>query len=294
MSCLASKANCSCLASQVLVALAIALHVNPAIAQGATLGDSTSLVRGQIRTLSSPIQSATVRVDTVVRITDIDGRFVIRVARGMRLVHVTAVGYTPLDTSVLVTGEPLEVVVTLRPLGVLLDSVRVTARWEGLKPARYKDTGKFDEFFARKARAVGGRFFTRDDIERSRRRSAVDLIATVPGVRIDRLPSGNAMIRFARCSGSGLLGQKGAKDQSKDGFGKSETVQVFVDGMRVSEPFVTLATLTADDIETMEVYRGVSELPMEAAGDGCAAVFIWTRYTPGSVLPAKKSDRGRP
>jgi hypothetical protein len=212
----------------------------------------------------------------------------------VRIVHVTAVGYSPVDTSVIVTGGPLELAVALRPLGVLLDSVRVTANWEEFKPARYKDTGKFDEFYARKARALGGRFLTREDIERSGRRSAVDLIATVPGVRVDRLASGNAMLRFARCSGSGLLGQKGAKDQSKDGFGRSETVQVFVDGMRVSEPFVTLASLTANDIEAMEVYRGVSELPMEAAGDGCAAIFIWTRYTPGSVLSDKKSARSRP
>jgi hypothetical protein len=292
--CLVSTVNRSRLASALLVALITALRVDTADAQGIPPRDSTSLVRGQIRSSSFPIQGATVRIDTIVRVSDAEGRFVMAVARGMRLVHVTAIGFAAVDTSVIVTSDPLEFAITLRPLGVLLDSVRVTANWTAFKPARYKDTGKFDQFFARKARALGGSFFTREDIERSGKHSADDLLATVPGVRVDHLTTGNTMLRFARCGGSALLGQTGARDQSKDGFGKSETVQVFVDGMRVSEPFVTLASLTAGDVEAMEVYRGVSELPMEAAGDGCAAIFIWTRYTPGSVLPDKKANRGQP
>jgi len=253
-----------------------------------------SLVRGQIRMLTSPIQGASVRIDSVVRVTDADGRFVMRVPQGMRVVHITAIGFAPLDTSVIVTTGPMALALTLRPLTVLLDSVRVTANWTAFKPARYKNTGKFDGFYARKARALGGSFFAREDIERSGKRSAVDLLATVAGVRVEHLTTGNTMLRFVRCGGSALLGQTGARDQSKDGFGKSETVQVFVDGMRVSEPFVTLASLTAGDVEAMEVYRGVSELPMEAAGDGRAAIFIWTRYTPGSVLPDRKFNRGQP
>lgn len=85
---------------------------------------------------------------------------------------------------------------------------------------------------------------------------------------------------------------RGAK--AKDGTGKSTTVQVFIDGVRVTEPFVALGSLTTNDIEAMEVYRGVSELPMEAAGDGCAAIFIWTRYTPGSVLRENTNTSGAP
>ena len=34
----------------------------------------------------------------------------------------------------------------------------------------------------------------------------------------------------------------------------------------------------------MEVYRGASQLPIEAIGDACAAIFVWTRYTPDDVV----------
>jgi hypothetical protein len=59
-------------------------------------------------------------------------------------------------------------------------------------------------------------------------------------------------------------------------------------GRRPTYAFVPgefLANLKSNEIETMEVYRGPSQLPMEAVGDACAAVFITTRYTTGSVLP---------
>ena len=60
-------------------------------------------------------------------------------------------------------------------------------------------------------------------------------------------------------------------------------MQVFVDGMKVTEPFVTLASLNANDVEAIEVYRGTAELPAEAAGNGCAAIMVWTRFTPNAL-----------
>ena len=41
-----------------------------------------------------------------------------------------------------------------------------------------------------------------------------------------------------------------------------------------------LGQLHRGDVEAMEVYRGTSELAAEAVGDGCAAVYIWTRFGP--------------
>lgn len=46
--------------------------------------------------------------------------------------------------------------------------------------------------------------------------------------------------------------------------------------------------LTREDIEAMEVYRGVAELPSVARGDACAAIFVWTRYGGGSVTHPKQ------
>jgi len=60
---------------------------------------------------------------------------------------------------------------------------------------------------------------------------------------------------------------------------------VFVDGQSLGAGGTEFLTdLKTSEIETMEVYRGPSQLPMEAVGNACAAVFITTRYTTGSVL----------
>jgi hypothetical protein len=64
---------------------------------------------------------------------------------------------------------------------------------------------------------------------------------------------------------------------------------VFVNGLEVGSGNIETAMevlddLTTLDVEAMEVYRGPSQLPQEAMGNACAAVFIWTRYSGGSVL----------
>src|SRR6476620_9338537 len=169
-------------ASLILSLLGAALHARLAATQEVRPRESVSIIRGRVHGGSSPLQGATVRVDTVVRVTDTEGRFSMTVAPGGRLIHVTAIGYAPLDTGVEVTNATAELSLVLRPVGVMLDSIRVTASADALKPARYKDTGKFDDFYLRKARALGGRFLSREDIERSGKHAAVDLLATIPGV----------------------------------------------------------------------------------------------------------------
>jgi hypothetical protein len=60
-----------------------------------------------------------------------------------------------------------------------------------------------------------------------------------------------------------------------------------IEGRAKSEAFYLLHV---NDVEAMEVYTSPSQLPQEAMGNSCAAIFIWTRYTSGSVLkkqPAK-------
>jgi TonB-dependent Receptor Plug Domain. len=67
------------------------------------------------------------------------------------------------------------------------------------------------------------------------------------------------------------------KNDASAGFG---VLALYVDGTRVQprEDIPSLlGSLRPSDIEAVEVYRGPSEVPIEALGDACAAIYIWTR-----------------
>jgi hypothetical protein len=61
------------------------------------------------------------------------------------------------------------------------------------------------------------------------------------------------------------------------------SASIIVDGVPVDTASLrqTLAELHLSDIEAIEVYRGVAELPLEAMGNACAAIFVWMRFGPG-------------
>ncbi|MES2176670.1 MAG: Plug domain-containing protein [Gemmatimonadota bacterium] len=154
------------------------------------------------------------------------------------------------------------------PRPAVLPGVTVEAS-PGIKPARYVNTTKFDLFYERKKTSPSGRFFEREDIEREDPQTIEDLLKKLPGVRVQRDRLGIPTISFVQCEALNLAR-----------VANSRQVTLYVDGQRASEPFETLSNMKPRDVEAMEVYRGASQLPMEARGDGCAAIFIWTRYTP--------------
>jgi hypothetical protein len=49
--------------------------------------------------------------------------------------------------------------------------------------------------------------------------------------------------------------------------------------MKVQNAAAELGALRLSDLESIEVYRGPSELPPDARGDGCAAIFVRTGVT---------------
>jgi hypothetical protein len=51
---------------------------------------------------------------------------------------------------------------------------------------------------------------------------------------------------------------------------------LFVDNVRV-KGLSYLSELNPSQIEAIEIYQGPSELPAEAKGMACAAIFIWLR-----------------
>jgi hypothetical protein len=221
--------------------------------------------------------------------TDPDGRFSFAAAPwGQVRLRVRALGHAPLDTLLLLqSGTTHTVRLQLRQFVPQLDTVRVEATLAYGKPARYRHTGKFDDFYERRAKRPGS-YFTREDIERSGRSKVSDILLMVPGVtfqwRTGHNKQGTAPhLRVARCVAPviPLSGRSGGTNATP-GYG---WFALYIDGQRIrGDPMEILGNLATTEVETIEVYRGPSQLPLEAMGDACAAMFITTRYTPGSVL----------
>jgi len=141
----------------------------------------------------------------------------------------------------------------------LLPTLRTEAR---------RDLTGFEE---RKRRRSGGRFITGDEIERQGLRRTTDVLQMVPGI-VMRRDGEDYVVTMRRTL-------------------KSEKIcpiQFWVDGQPVEIPPSQLdATIAAQDIQAVEVYEGVSQVPARFAGfkAGCGVVLFWTRdavHAPGS------------
>ncbi len=217
--------------------------------------------------------------------SDSAGQFLVEAAPSGRVrLQVRALGFLPLDTTLtLQAGETHSVTFRMTRSVQQLEPVITEAVLPYGKPLRYQHTGRFDDFYERRAKRPGT-FFTREDIENSNRNTAMELMSTAPGVTVN-WRNGSSVVRVARCTATSIFGAKRDRVNSDHGW-----LSVFVDGQRIGQTgqqIEFLALLKADEIETMEVYRGPSQLPIDAIGDACAAVFITTRFTTGSVLPKK-------
>lgn len=126
----------------------------------------------------------------------------------------------------------------------------------GLVPARYAGTSRFDDFYRRKADGIG-LFFDREYMDARAADRSDDILRSVPGVRI-RYRGSQPYIQFLRC----------------------EQVEVYIDGFRSHDGFVSFLELNPKQIEAIEIYRGISTVPPEFSPmpNDCAAVVVWTRW----------------
>lgn len=118
--------------------------------------------------------------------------------------------------------------------------------------------------FDRRRRMGRGYFFTREDIVRSQVQTTTDLLRRVPGVRIVRTRWGTPQVLFDRGGASGV----------------PCVPQLFVHSMNYMG---LVDDFSPDDIEAMEVYDGISTVPVElqtARAHTCGAIVIWTREPP--------------
>jgi Carboxypeptidase regulatory-like domain/TonB-dependent Receptor Plug Domain len=127
---------------------------------------------------------------------------------------------------------------------------------EDMVPARYAGTSRYDAFYRRRASGIG-EFLTREYIDARAAERPEDLLRSVSGIRI-RYRGTMPYIQFVRC----------------------DQVEVYINGFRSLDGFLSYLQLNPREIEAMEIYRGVATVPPEFSPqpNDCAAVVIWTRW----------------
>lgn len=237
-----------------------------------------------------PVASATVRLGADRQLlTDSSGAFHFAGLESKRyFITVRAIGYAA-RTLMVTLGEQSgwRGLISLQALVQTLPEI--VAAEKPWKPAEYSATSKFDDFFRR--RALGsGRFLDRDAIKRSNASNLLQLLQGNLGIRVRWNPPGSnppTFVRMPRCDRippyialyiDGLRIHWDAGIQWERG---RETVEEarYRAHAAFAEAFEGIAT---NDIEMMEIYRSVAELPSDLPDrDVCAAVLIYTRWHQG-------------
>jgi hypothetical protein len=222
-----------------------------------------------------------------------EGHFVIRgVAEGVQSVHVQRVGFRPSDFSVTVSaGQTTALEVRLIINVVTLDTGRVTGTSDNGKPARLAYTSKYDEFYERR-KSSGGRFFTHEEIEKKAATSLVDVFRTVSGMQVRRVsnhfelnvagcPQANWQVFIDNLKVFPTAGEASANSLDPKGsppiLGNPTARMTASNTQSRLTPLDVLSDFSVEQIEALEVYTGSVNLPAVARGDGCAAIFVWTR-----------------
>ena len=238
-----------------IVAVGI-VWIHPAQAQK---GKLMGIVRDSV---GAPVPEADVSIPAahLLTRTDSSGAFVLsRVNTGQAELSVRRLGFVPRSMQVNVKPDATDTLVVIMVAqalelpGVAIDEqTRRHLLW-------------IEDFYRRRAKGIGGTFYTRDDIEARRASRLSDVLRDAPGVRFVRSRAGSG-IRF----------------DNQSNFRRDCVPQYFVDGQRV--PNIEIDDLSPRDVEGVELYSGPSSTPsqfQQGAVTSCGTVVIWSRV-PGT------------
>jgi len=197
--------------------------------------------------------------------TDSLGAYRISAAAGAYRVRITRIGYAPFETAnvILQTDSIISRDVFLKPEPASLPSVDITEK--PVVAATPANPHKFDLFLERRSRGFGF-FLTHDEIRAKSVYKVQQLLQSISGIKVrqDRLAW---KLQSQHCSGKGIPGT---------GDDESRRPLIFIDG-HLTKGVEELDLIDPSQIEGLEVYQGAGELPAEAIGQACFAIFIWLR-----------------
>lgn len=232
------------------------------LAPAAAMAQEGALVQGMVTDATSrrKVDHVTVWFAAgLAALTDSRGRFEIKNVRaGTYHVRLSRIGYRvktfDLPLAERDVKDAIFLDVSLEPLPVELEPLEVRADTSTI--VAY---GRLADFYRRRRMGLGGRFFTREDIERRNPFYVSDLLRTVPGawIRYDQWGDLYISFRGGRC-----------------------VPTLWMDGARVPYGFGGVdGWVMPQDVEAMEVYNSGIMVPAEfwGFGGGCGAIAIWTR-----------------
>jgi hypothetical protein len=199
---------------------------------------------------------------TIVAVTAPDGTFEnprVQMPAGTNLIEFRRMGYAPLRNELLVEEGANEAAlsVTLQRLAVPIEEVVVEGEYEEL--AR----GKLRAFYERRG-SHRGQFLTPEDIERIAAVRTTDILRAAPGVIVTPGQYGGfvSLVRNdARCG--------------------TQQPAFYLDGapLRLANNESLDGVINRGDIVAVEVYSGVSQIPLQykPPNPTCGVILLWTR-----------------
>jgi hypothetical protein len=218
--------------------------------------------------------------------TGADGSFTLELrAAGTFRLRAERTGYQPsvTDTVAVQSRETVEVELRISATAVAIEPLRVTARVE---PPRRR-TLQLNGFYDRERTGIG-KFVRREELERRHPTSLAQALSRVDGTSI--LYHGVRQFIFFPRNGRPTISQGGGSTAGRrpgstrppSGSGAVRCLpNLYVDGVRV--PYDAYhdinASVSPEQVEAMEVYRGPSEIPPQYNGSDamCGVILIWTR-----------------
>ena len=221
------------------------------------------LIGRVVDSLDTPLAGAEITLyksESIRTVTGDSGEFRLTgLPAGTNVFNVRRLGYQPASfTAALKSGKTHRATFTLsvsvQPLPLIAVSDTAKTHW-------------LDQFERRRSTSRGT-FITRADIVKRTARTGSDIVRTVPGVRVTPgRSSGMSQVTMTRGAG-----------------GRACIPTMYVHNMPYSG---VLDDFSADDIEALEIYVGISEIPPELDKNGrgiCGVIVVWTRdpKKPGS------------
>lgn len=211
---------------------------------------------------AGPVADAEVSVGATRTRTDAAGRALLPLRHPRETVLVRRLGYADQQHEVLAGAPPLEVVLT--PVPVALDAVQGTGRRMPMSPP-------LQRFYERMDHGRGS-FVTREQIERRKPRRLTDLFREIPGVRVAATSRGERLV---------MTGATPAMYRVDPRWEAGDCpVQYYLDGVSYMPDFAGVPNdVRPDEVEGIEVYRRLSEVPVEyrRRGAECGVVLIWLK-----------------